>query len=775
METYCYHFLWISLRCRFDFDAKTAPMQVGAVFRTAKARQAMGRQINSGRAIWHFVQFALCALLVAVLAGGMLRLVVRAADRVERSDLQSLAISVQDDSYYYLLPAYQFKTYGFYTFDGIHNAYGFQPGYELCLTLLALFFDNRIAFFKSAIFISYIIYGAIACMLYLVLLRVLEKSSPVFRHVGGCLGACLFLCNLAVMYSYTTVKENGLFVLLLAFAIWQLLPALRSVEIGVTKRRACVLGLTIGLMLLTRLTPASVLIACTLAGAWMLLDRAHKGILLVSMAVPVACWSLFAVCSFGSVMPMSGKVKTLGLVSNWSLSHYFTLDPNLFVFWYVYIRRIVQYSLGHPAFPLPQYSIAAPPLETILIQRYDIMCGLAIVFFLLNIRLWLSMPRLRLILGLLLASFAGATATLLVFSQNTGLLGQLPYFSWYVADAPFMIAVIVPAALFSWSPAKKPSFEGFRREGRVVRDVLVGCLAALILGCSVWDALGKIEPWPRFSFDESRLDHVTVTAAFDMRESNIFMPTDRVGSYNAGILGYFLPATVVNLDGLANDDIYYSVLREHGRLFDSKAIANAMYEYVKTNGITYVCDLLPLPPGDNGYFGNVFAHYDVVRMYPFRYGPGFGYCCARVTQDAFPEFRTTAGRVLIAPYREMRLPDGRKTPCLRNIVLDCHTSLAGRVEFDLHGAYQKARMTVCAIGECAGAWQLIVNVDGSETTMPVLVMAGTQDIELPLASAWSLSITFTNQVASTNMKPSCEIATFGWAFEPAVSNYAYKP
>lgn len=735
----------------------------------------MGRQINSGRASWHFVQFALCALLVAVLAVGMLRLMARAADRVERSDLQSLAISVQDDSYYYLLPAYQFKTYGFYTFDGMHKTYGFQPGYELCLTLLACFFDNRIAFFKSAIFISYIIYGAIACMLYLVLLRVLEKASTVFRHVGGCLGACLFLCNLSVMYSYTTVKENGLFVLLFASAIWQLLPALRSVEMWATKRRACVFGLTIGFMLLTRLTPASVFIACILAGAWMLVARAHKGILLVGMAVPVAFWSLFAVCSFGSVMPMSGKVKTLGLISNWSLSRYFTLEPNLFVYWYVYIKRIVQYSLGHPAFPLPQYSIAAPPLETVLIQRYDIMCGLAIVFFLINIRLWLSMARLRLILGLLLASLAGATATVLVFSQNAGLLAQLPYFSWYVADAPFIFAVAVPAALFSWSPANKPSFKGFRRNGRVFRDVLLGCLAALILGCSVWDALGKIEPWPRFSFDESRLDHVTVSAAFDMRESNIFMPTDRVGSYNAGILGYFLPVTVVNLDGLANDDIYHSVFREHGRLFESKAIANAMYEYVKSNGIAYVCDLLPLPPGYNGYFGNLFEHYDVVRTYPFRYGPGFGYSCARVTQNAFPEFRTTAGRVMIAPYREMRLPDGRKIPCLRNIVFDCHTSLAGRVEFDLQGAYQKASMTVCAIGECAGDWQLVVNVDGAETTMPVPAIAGTQDIELPLASARSLSVMFANQAVSTNMKPSCEIATFGWAFEPAASNNAYKP
>lgn len=735
----------------------------------------MPKQEISGSVIRRCVQRSLCVLLVAVMVVGMLRLLLSAACRVKHSDLQSLAISVQDDSYYYLLPAFQFKTYGFYTFDGIHKTYGFQPVYELCLTVLALFFDNRIAFFKAAIFSSYIIYGAIACLLYLILLKILETSTPVIRHIGACLGACLFLCNLTVMYSFTTVKENGVFVLLLAFTILQLLSALRSVETRVTKRRACMLGLTIGLMVLSRLTPASVLIACILTVGWILGARVHRRILLAAIAAPIACWSLFAIWSFGSVMPMSGKVKTLGLLADFSISRFFTLQPSLPVYWAVYMRRIVEYSLGHPAFQLPQYSIAAPPLETIIIRRYEIICALAMVFFLVNIHLWLSQLRLRLILGLLLASFAGATATLLVFSQNPGLLGQLPYFTWYVADAPFLIAIMVPAALFSWSSTKNiPHEECSERKEHIVRDVLVGGLAILVLGYSGWNALGKIQPWPRFSFDEARLDHVTVTAAFDMRGSNSFLPTDRVGSYNAGILGYFLPLTVVNLDGLANNDIF-PVLRKHGRLFESQAIADAMYEYAKTNGITHIIDLLPLPPADNGYFGNVFAHYDVVRMYPFRYRPGFGYCCARVTPDTFPEFQTTPGNIRIEPYREMFLSDGRKTPCLRNILFDCQALPVGKAEFDLQDAYRNVRFAVRATGECAGAWQLLANVDGVETSIPIHARVGIQDIELPLASARSLSITFTNQAAMSNEKPSCTIAAFGWSFESAASNAACKP
>jgi hypothetical protein len=41
--------------------------------------------------------------------------------------LFTLAVSIPDDASYYLLPAWHFSTHGYFTFDDLHKAYGFQP------------------------------------------------------------------------------------------------------------------------------------------------------------------------------------------------------------------------------------------------------------------------------------------------------------------------------------------------------------------------------------------------------------------------------------------------------------------------------------------------------------------------------------------------------------------------------------------------------------------------------------------------------------------------
>jgi hypothetical protein len=52
----------------------------------------------------------------------------------------------------------------------------------------------------------------------------------------------------------------------------------------------------------------------------------------------------------------------------------------------------------------------------------------------------------------------------------------------------------------------------------------------------------------------------------------------RVGAWNAGILGYFQGGTLVNLDGLVNNDIY------------AYAVRNALPEYIAQKNIGYVID-----------------------------------------------------------------------------------------------------------------------------------------------------------------------------------------
>ena len=54
-----------------------------------------------------------------------------------------------------------------------------------------------------------------------------------------------------------------------------------------------------------------------------------------------------------------------------------------------------------------------------------------------------------------------------------------------------------------------------------------------------------------------------------------------VGSKDAGLLGYFLPNPVVNLDGLVNDSRFYEQLKE-----------GTVGSYVRSEGIDYLVNLL---------------------------------------------------------------------------------------------------------------------------------------------------------------------------------------
>jgi hypothetical protein len=55
-------------------------------------------------------------------------------------------------------------------------------------------------------------------------------------------------------------------------------------------------------------------------------------------------------------------------------------------------------------------------------------------------------------------------------------------------------------------------------------------------------------------------------------------PEVRVGSWNAGIIGYYADSYVVNLDGLVNNDIY------------DYAVSNSLPDYISDKNIAYILD-----------------------------------------------------------------------------------------------------------------------------------------------------------------------------------------
>jgi hypothetical protein len=74
-------------------------------------------------------------------------------------------------------------------------------------------------------------------------------------------------------------------------------------------------------------------------------------------------------------------------------------------------------------------------------------------------------------------------------------------------------------------------------------------------------------PWPH--------QQSTLAAALYLHENP---PDGRIGAWNAGVIGYYQGGTIINIDGLVNEDIY------------PFAISNTLPLYLKEKGITYIID-----------------------------------------------------------------------------------------------------------------------------------------------------------------------------------------
>jgi len=84
--------------------------------------------------------------------------------RAFHSQIHALAETIADDSFYYLLPAWRFKTTHFFTFDGLHQTYGFQPLWELVLVLAAYATPDKETFLRVALFLPHVLRAGTAAV-----------------------------------------------------------------------------------------------------------------------------------------------------------------------------------------------------------------------------------------------------------------------------------------------------------------------------------------------------------------------------------------------------------------------------------------------------------------------------------------------------------------------------------------------------------------------------------------------------------------------------------
>lgn len=550
------------------------------------------------------------------------------------SDFRELALNrLQDDAYYYLQPAWQFAEKRFFTFDGLHPTYGFQPLWMLVLVFQAMFTPDKVAFLRAAVSLDGVFYCLTGFCLYLLARRWLGSW-------GGVIPAALWLLNPPLASVFLTAKENALYAFLLIAAAALLS---RRLTIPGRPRDSWLEGLVIGLMVLSRVNavvPAGLMVlGLMLFSPETREARLHRLAWLVLGAfVVVLPWCLYALRSFGTVFPNSGSAKLLDAPASvvWAYSRLFPWpslsrlgsllppDQRLFLPKPEFLTLptgslAVSYFIGFlPDLVLDSWA-AVVPAHVSLAYKLKLLgiAGICLSVVGWVIWQWVRRPKVlsrktdprdsarEVVSASLALTVLLASAAVNGFSNWLLLPGYLFWGTWY--PVPETLSIVLGVATAGILLARAISATAGRLgavASRAVRALFIalGCWT-IVVGLRIsligWEP-HPYEPAPDQTQSEAYLGTAWMNANLP--------PGSRIGSFSAGLIGYFTENMhVVNLDGLANSPEFVNQeVLGHLLFLRGLAPTDPIVGYLSENGIGYLADVDPVDRIQSGnYLGLV--------------------------------------------------------------------------------------------------------------------------------------------------------------------------
>lgn len=521
------------------------------------------------------------------------------------SDLRELACNrLQDNSYYYLQPAWNFSRTGVFTFDGEHPTYGFQPLWMAVLAILARLSPDKLFFLRASVALG----GFFFCLTAVALYRLTRGWLTGWRAL---IAPVLWAANFGLLAVYITGKENALFAFLLVLS-----GILIRRRMNAPSQGAWTDGIILGLMVLSRvnaIVPALLLLAVLgWQGAGSRAERARRMLSAgAGMLMVLAVWSLYAQIAFGAIFPNSGTAKLFGSAASLA----------------VFIGRHV------PWIPANWIEAFVPGSERALLSRPDLLTlpsrdtSISYLVGLLpdlaygawaGIFSFLGALSFRIKVLLLAAVAIGSAVWVLlkihghspepeadarrgsaavvgvilisavVNSLGNGLLmpGYLLWGVWYTVPETLALIVAVACLLgepLEWLAAAR------NRVGRILNGTA-------LLAASILAAVGIALVWVHWlPHDYIVAPDGTQQEAFDAAAwMNENLPDgSRVGSFSAGLLGYFgRTYRVINLDGLANSPGFVnSELIGHLLFVRGLAETDPLREYLRREDIIYLANV----------------------------------------------------------------------------------------------------------------------------------------------------------------------------------------
>ncbi|MCK5243476.1 hypothetical protein KAR34_13590 [bacterium] len=454
-----------------------------------------------------------------------------------------LIFTVSDDMYYYLTLARRFVSGEGLTFDGLSRTNGFHPLYFLLCSLvlklqLARELTTHLLLTLSSMF------GVLTA--YLIYCIVQQVTRNKFL---GFLAFALYGFNPYVVALDLNGMETALYGLLLACSVYLYLRLriARSTKLW----EWGLLGVTVGLTFLARTEGIFFPFLVAGDGLWRVFRRdiskaqlIHYAVALLAALLVTSPWLLWNIFNFGTIEQDSGKI--FPYIAQLHFEKYHGYQAGAIDYLKEIIRNIAWnvYILGNMLLGIP-YTVP---------KRY-LVFFLLIPFFVLGFMLgrfpW-SWKKVKGHWGIFGFGIAYAVLMFCYYSIHH----RASFWRYFYA----MLIVLLPVFClwlsgFDWKMKKQAAI-----------TTVVGVVVYLSL--STYAMIVKQTQHPQQT--------IMYQAAIWMQD-NIPTPA-RVGAFNAGIYGFWSDRTVINLDGVANNDILANMKNK------------TLGEYFQKRKITYLCE-----------------------------------------------------------------------------------------------------------------------------------------------------------------------------------------
>ena len=497
-----------------------------------------------------------------------------------------------DDSFYYFQIAYNLSQGKFSTFDGgITQTNGYHPVWMLLITPFYWIFDKETALFAIKAFEIMLVAGGVVViavaarvarlawpllfaalpMLYrnpIELLYGLEAAAAMFALALLILAVCLYTRDperwkwhvAAVAFALPWVRLEYIAISLAATA------ALCAIEWSRQERRS------------PRLSE--------------LANLRHAYIPLIGVIAGILVYFAYNGLVFGGALPVSAAFKLA-----WS-------------------QAKVASEGGHDFAQIFRETLQIGVFDYELMIAFEICAYLLLVWWLAlrsnKRRDWLFVAFLIGMFGLAAGHLAKFAHTVLV----------MPYYGsnpWTFVPAYLMTALIIPIRLYiAIYLIRRFLASRWRIAAAKALPIGVFVIGAMFL----LERAGFAEPFKWVDQKSENIYYAThISAYMDLQIVNRSLPEDSViGSWSAGVIGYFSRFPVVHIEGLVNSYEHFNIMRQAGLMLYKYDILvdPQMMEISRRYGITHFANFRRLNDPTNAIYKGVPYDIPAYREYQFR-------------------------------------------------------------------------------------------------------------------------------------------------------------